>query len=673
MKFKAFFITIITLLAALCGAAQEDYVVFEGAEQNYFVEDHPGSEYSWRILTGLRPDAEANSNDYIFSTANGTHQITVQWRAAGWYYLDVIETDNTGCTNRKVIAVHVNANNRSIVFNSSQSTACYSYSENGFDLPIQALGDGGVALDEADFPVTVSFAVNGIAQTQLVSYTQQFLSIDETWFTADPARESLVTVQLTAARDQQGNDIPVISGGDTHSRTINAIPVLEFVYIDDSVYQNSAGQYEVQFVNDISGASAYHWIVDLPEGTTTNVSSINSETATITWDGPAGTYSVKVWATSENGCLADTIETNIEVLDSDTAVVDPPSIVINAGPDTTIGACELYVFADVFPTADTFTYLWEPALHLSDPTIANPVFTPEETSTYILTVSSPSGRAARDTVTITVSDLAANTGEDFMLEDGATALLNGTGSFGTQIQYSWTSENGVFVAGQQTASPEISSPGTYYLTVSDIYGCTSTDSVLVSRFISAPIVNDDYDTTDYQTSVTIDLLANDENQQGEFDLLSMQILQYPLNGTVDLNGDGTVTYTPNNGFLGGDAFQYSICNYYEKCDNAYVYVYVMAADFFIPEAFTPNGDNVNDFFEIIGIELFEQNSITIVNRWGNTVYKAQGYGISTTPRFWDGKSNQSGGNADLPTGTYFYVLDLGNGEQAIAGSVYIDR
>ena len=221
------------------------------------------------------------------------------------------------------------------------------------------------------------------------------MSIDETWFTADPARESVVTVQLTAARDQQGNDIPVISGSDTHSRTINAIPVLEFVYIDDSVYHGNAGQYEVQFVNDISGASVYHWIVDPPEGTTTDVSSINSETATITWDGPADTYSVKVWATSENGCLADTIETNLVVLDTDTTIVNPTELVINAGPDTTIGACEPYVFADVFPTADTFTYLWEPALHLSDPTIANPVFTPEKTSTYILTVSSPSGLSGK--------------------------------------------------------------------------------------------------------------------------------------------------------------------------------------------------------------------------------------------------------------------------------------
>jgi gliding motility-associated-like protein len=102
-------------------------------------------------------------------------------------------------------------------------------------------------------------------------------------------------------------------------------------------------------------------------------------------------------------------------------------------------------------------------------------------------------------------------------------------------------------------------------------------------------------------------------------------------------------------------------------------VYVTAAGFFIPEAFTPNADNVNDYFEIIGIELFEQNSITIVNRWGRTVYKARGYGISTSPLFWDGKSNQGGDDSDLPSGSYFYVLDLGNGEKPIAGSVYIDR
>ena len=66
MNFKAFFILIIILLATLFGVAQEDYVVFEGAEQNYFVENHSGSDYSWRILTSFNPDTEADSNDLKF-------------------------------------------------------------------------------------------------------------------------------------------------------------------------------------------------------------------------------------------------------------------------------------------------------------------------------------------------------------------------------------------------------------------------------------------------------------------------------------------------------------------------------------------------------------------------------------------------------------------------------
>lgn len=841
MKLKAFFIIITTLLAALCGAAQEDYVVFEGAEQSYFVEDHPGSDYSWRVLTGFNPDAEADPNDYSFIPSSNTNEIGVRWKSAGIYYLDVIETDITGCTNRKVVAVKVNSNNRIIVFNSPSSLACYSYAGNGFDLPIQILDDGGVPLDESDYPVDVAFSVNETSFAQRINYDQQILNIDDTWFTATSNQESTVTVKLTAAQDQQGTNIPVVSANNSHVRTIGAIPMLEFVYTDDSVYQNESGQYEINLVEGNTENVTYHWYVNSSEGTTTDASVINSETATLFWDGDIGSYSLKAWAKDGNGCIADTIETFIEVLDpdeegeGDTTVVEPPIFFIYAGTDTTVGGCEPYTFTDVFPTADTFTYLWEPAEYLSDPTIANPVFTPEETTTfvltvstltgvtasdtvqitvsdiyaeagdditvgegeavtlnatqsvgnslqyfwtsnsgtiengadtptptvrgegmyyvqitdfysctaidsvmvierndpasfevfagpdvtigscqpyvfdevypnedsytyswqpdtylndseianpiftpgetttYVLTVSTLTGVTASDTVQITVSDIYANAGEDFLLENESTALLNGMASFGEQLQYIWTTENGAFVNGEQTATPEINSPGKYFLTVTDSYGCTSTDSVVVSRLITAPIANDDYDTTDYQTAVTIDLLDNDEDPQGELDLLSLQILQYPGNGIIDMNGDGSVTYTPNEGFLGGDVFQYSICNYYEKCDNANVYVYVTSVDFFIPEAFTPNGDNVNDYFEIKGIELFEQNSITIINRWGNTVYKAQGYGIFTTPQFWDGKSNQGGGNNNLPSGTYFYVLDLGNGEQAIAGSVYIDR
>jgi len=68
------------------------------------------------------------------------------------------------------------------------------------------------------------------------------------------------------------------------------------------------------------------------------------------------------------------------------------------------------------------------------------------------------------------------------------------------------------------------------------------------------------------------------------------------------------------------------------------------AGIIIPNVFTPNGDGKNDTFEIPGIELFE-NEITILNRWGGSVYFKKGY-----QNEWTGQG--------LNEGTYFYLLKL---------------
>jgi gliding motility-associated-like protein len=96
----------------------------------------------------------------------------------------------------------------------------------------------------------------------------------------------------------------------------------------------------------------------------------------------------------------------------------------------------------------------------------------------------------------------------------------------------------------------------------------------------------------------------------------------------------------------------------------------LLSDFFIPEGFSPNGDGINDKFVIRGINQFPGNAISIYSRWGVKVYSASPY-IST----WDGTSNSGvsiGGDA-LPIGTYFYILDLGNGEKVIQGTIYLNR
>lgn len=658
---------IATLLAALYGAAQEDYVVFEGAEQNYFVEDHSGSDYSWRVLTSFNPDTEAESNNYTFISPTNSNEISVRWKSAGLYYLDVIETDNTGCTNRKAMVVTVLPNTRSIAFANGSSAICFNpYPDES--RRVLLLDNEGAELDPSKFPVEVKVDINGSEFSFEINSDDWGITVPDSFILAAPEKDMQVELTLLEAIDANGQSLEPLTGNNVHQIIIHAKPTIEFAYSEDAVSRLVNGFYKLEMLHGESKDAAYNWWVEPASGTSTNMQAITGSTANILWDGSEGSYTLYATVTDGNGCLADTISKIVKIENA-----NPQPLTVYAGPDTLIGNCQSYLFNSVYPNENSYTYQWEPTTGLNDATIANPVFTPGETTTYILTITSSLDSSYSDTVTINVSNLVANAGEDIMLEQETSARLNGQGSIGDQIEFYWTTENGTFIGGQNTATPEISSAGTYYLQVTDMFGCTALDSVVVSRFISAPIAHDDYDTTEYQTSVTIDLIANDEDQQQGLDPLSLQIMQNPVNGFVDINGDGTVTYTPNDGFLGGDIFQYRICNYHEKCDNANVFVYVTAADFFIPEAFTPNGDNVNDFFEIKGIELFEQNSITIINRWGKTVYKARGYGISTTPLFWDGKSNQGGIDRELPSGTYFYVLDLGNGEQPIAGSVYIDK
>ena len=90
----------------------------------------------------------------------------------------------------------------------------------------------------------------------------------------------------------------------------------------------------------------------------------------------------------------------------------------------------------------------------------------------------------------------------------------------------------------------------------------------------------------------------------------------------------------------------------------------------IPQVFTPNGDGVNDNFFIKDIEKYPNNTLEIFNRWGDKVFTANPY-----TNTWDGKSEKglNIGNDVLPVGTYFYVLNLGDGSKIIKGNVYLTK
>lgn len=113
-----------------------------------------------------------------------------------------------------------------------------------------------------------------------------------------------------------------------------------------------------------------------------------------------------------------------------------------------------------------------------------------------------------------------------------------------------------------------------------------------------PVAADDSTTTDIDTPVTIDVLANDSDEDG--DALSVTGVFAPLNGTAVVNADGTVTYTPNTGFTGEDNFVYTIEDGFGGSAEATVTVTVIDpgvgedADVFLTRINAPRQLNLRD-------------------------------------------------------------------------------
>lgn len=85
----------------------------------------------------------------------------------------------------------------------------------------------------------------------------------------------------------------------------------------------------------------------------------------------------------------------------------------------------------------------------------------------------------------------------------------------------------------------------------------------------------------------------------------------------------------------------------------------------IPDAFSPNGDGINDVWNIEGIHLYPDAAITVYNRWGQSVWKSdRGYPVP-----WDGRSR----GEELPVDSYHYIIDLHNGSKPIIGAITIIR
>jgi gliding motility-associated-like protein len=134
----------------------------------------------------------------------------------------------------------------------------------------------------------------------------------------------------------------------------------------------------------------------------------------------------------------------------------------------------------------------------------------------------------------------------------------------------------------------------------------------------------------------------DEDNDGIIDALDSNILDSDLDGVVDQLDPANFNPCVPNASAGA-------------CDSECGVLF---------NQFSPNGDGINDFLIISCLQNYPNNSIEIFDRYGNQVFKAVRYQNN-----WNG----TGKNGDLPKGTYYYVLNLGDDTPITKGWIQIIR
>ncbi|HPI06151.1 MAG TPA: HYR domain-containing protein [Saprospiraceae bacterium] len=239
--------------------------------------------------------------------------------------------------------------------------------------------------------------------------------------------------------------------------------------------------------------------------------------------------------------------------------------------------------------------------------------------------------------------------------------------------YSWTGPQGFTASTSQVTIQQLTpaNAGNYIVTA-NINGCiTPADTVLVQLAIQPNAVDDTGFSIDPNTLDTFNILLNDVLiPAGDFVITEVS----PLNGVTNL-GNGLFSYQAGPD-PGSASFFYEVCSQSCPllCDMATVTIRIDDIGCtFIPNIFTPNGDEVNDWLVIKCLDsgFFNENSLVVYNQWGDKVYEASPY--SNDPdKAWRGTLDGEAGK-DLPDGVYFYVFKPGPNEATAKGFIEIFR
>lgn len=415
-----------------------------------------------------------------------------------------------------------------------------------------------------------------------------------------------------------------------YGATVDNFTVCDAHLDADASYTCASTSMLVNF-EDLSRDCPDGWSWDFGDGNTST-----SQNPTHQYTSP-GTYTVSLTVTASlavtagcGGPFQDTHTFDIEVLDAATASAVSPSCAGYADGSASV---------NVFGSSGNETYAWTPTPGSGQGTSS---VSGLGAGSYDVSIA-PQNPGCPASITINITDPAGMSlvlSPDELACEGdllnpSVAVSGGTPGY----TYSWSCENApCALTNDNSDTPSIvaGNSGYYYVLVNDASGCIAQDSVLVS-VSPVPLADAGVDQT---------ILISSSAQLGA---TPAGAISYTWTPATTLN-DPSIE-DPIASPLQTTTYYVVVSNGTCSDVDSVTINIIDSYDYTIPNIITPNGDGLNDFVFIQGLENFESNEMVIYNRWGQLVFQTMDY--DNVMNTWNGTNEE--GEA-LSDGVYFYTF-----------------
>jgi gliding motility-associated-like protein len=540
-----------------------------------------GNIVNWQWDFGDGDTSTLQHPTHLYATAN-TFNVSL-----------TVSTDS-GCINTIVIPITVNAKPTAAF---TTTDVCQNLAAQFTD---QSLGNGDT-INQWNWDIDFNGA------THTTDYTTQNPSHNYT--TANTYNVQLIITTVGGCSDTVINPItihpmPVAGFNFTNQCDGNAVPFTD----NSSVTSGNIATWNWNFGNNNTSAN---------------------QNPTELYAGE-GVYNVQLIATTNNGC-SDTIAQQVSVYPNPVVNFSPVDVCLNTATQFT----DLTTVSNLFTSNSLAQWNWDFGDGVGTSSQQHPVYTYAQSGTFqaTLTVTTNNGCSSNIIVPVTVYPVPDVSFSADLLAGCSPIVVNFTDNTsiavpGVNTIWHWNFGNGVTSSQQHPSGITFenlsnSSLASYgvSLTVTSDQGCVDKDSVTaminvypnpIASFTFSP---DEADLFDSEITFT-DLSVVAAQWYWDFGDGTTDVIQHPVHQYLD-SGSYTVVLHIEN--------QYG-------CKDSTEKVVIIKPTFavYIPNAFTPDGDNINDFFFASGYGITQLETL-IFDRWGEIIF--EGYQLDSK---WDG-------------------------------------